>query len=73
MVFSRVGSDCYWQNFAQLGPGVGHAHKPDVHSTGALHGVPGGNCVAACAGVGATIEVTSGTAMIAPKPSVRTI
>jgi hypothetical protein len=34
---------------------------------------PGGKQVAACAGVGATIEVTKGTATIAASPKVLTI
>src|SRR6185295_7243222 len=46
---------------------------PEVHWIGDTQGEPGGNSVAAWAGVGARIEVTSGNAMTAVNPSVRTI
>jgi len=46
---------------------------PEQHSAPEEQAVPVGLQVAACAGVGATIEVTSGTAIAAATPNARTI
>jgi hypothetical protein len=64
----------------QLQTGQGYWHVPPgplqnplQHWALVPHDAPGSWQVAACAGVGATIEVTSGTATIAASPKVRTI
>jgi hypothetical protein len=48
-------------------------HKPLQHCALDVHAEPGGKQVAACAGVGATIEVTKGTATTAANPNTLTI
>lgn len=48
-------------------------HSPEQQWAELLQPEPEGRHVAACAGVGATIEVTNGTATTAASPSVLTI
>src|SRR5205814_2501707 len=46
---------------------------PEQHWALVVHELPDGRQVAACTAVGATIEVTSGTATTAASPNTRTI
>src|SRR5258705_9879632 len=58
--------NCYYAHAPLL-------HRPEQHCALEVHAAPTPRHVAACAGVGATIEVTSGIATTAASPSTRTI